>query len=268
MRIDEPIAFERYGSRVALLLGTTLATRYTAEANLAAALPGFAFWGGAFFACWQLRRALHASPSGALTPQRAGEGVAGLGMLLFLATLIDDGMLPSLVALLFALTAALLVIAERRAHVLLMLGTSLAPVLFAASQSRSSWFVPCAAAFTLAVLSLLAFDIGCARSRAALAVPLTPRRAGHGAAVVALGVLVLALPLYLFVPQPPALSLGGRSAQSTQDYSEPEPNPRADESRGTRERDESRATQSRPARNGTHESDRTRAPATADAQAA
>ena len=231
MRIDEPVDFQQYGSRIAMLLAATAATRYTAESDAAHALGGFVFWLIAFFACWKLRGALRAKRLPNIAPQKAGEAVAMLGVLLFLVTLIDDGIVSALVALLFALLAATLVIAERRAHVLLLLGASLAPVLFAASQSRSSLFVPCAAWFTLAVLSMLIFDIGSARRRIAAATLVNVRKAGHGGAVVALMVLGLALPLYLYVPQPAPLSLGGRSAQTAHDYSDPEQHPGADSSR-------------------------------------
>jgi transglutaminase-like putative cysteine protease len=223
MRIDETIDFQRYGSRVAFLLVATVATRYTAQADAASAFGGFTCWMAAFFICWHIRGALRDGRFGAVAPQKAGEAVAMIGVLLFLVLLIGDGMLEALVALLFALTAATIVIAERRAHVLLILGTSLAPVLFAAAQSRSAWFAPCAAAFTLAVLNLLAFDISSAGRRAAAAVATDARSTGHGGAVVAVLVLMLAVPLYLYVPQPPALSLGGRTAQSALDYSEPQP---------------------------------------------
>jgi len=231
MRIDEPIDFQHYGSRVAMLLAATTATRYTAEPGAAQALGGFAFWIIAFFTCWRVRDVLRTKRIPNATPQKAGEAVAMVGMLMFLVTLLSDGILPALITVLFALLAATIVIAERRAHVLLLLGASLAPVLFAASQSRSSLFVPCAAWFTLAVLSLLTFDIGIARRRSAAAASMEVRRPGHGAAMISSMVLALALPLYLYVPQPPALSLGGRSAQSTHDYSEPEYRPDAKSSR-------------------------------------
>jgi transglutaminase-like putative cysteine protease len=231
MRIDEPIDFQRYGSRVAMLLAATTATRYTAESDAAQAFGGFVFWSFAFFICWRLRDALRTNRIANTTPQKAGEVVAMLGMLLFLVTLLSDGILPALITVLFALLAATIVIAERRAHVLLLLGASLAPVLFAASQSRSALFVPCAAWFTLAMLSLLTFDIAMARRQSAAATPIDERRTGHGAAVVAFIVLAFALPLYLYVPQPPALALGGRSAQSANDYSDPEYRPDAKSSR-------------------------------------
>lgn len=221
MRIDEPIDFERYGSRVAMLLAATAATRYTAETDAVMAIGGFAIWMIAFFICWQVRGAVRAKRVANASPQKAGEAIALIGILLFLVTLIGDGILAALIVLLFALLAAIVVIAERRVHVLLLVGASLAPVLFAASQSRSAWFVPCAAWFTLAALSLLTFDIGNARGSLAAASFVDTRRPGHGAAVIALIVLGLALPVYLYVPQPPALSLGGRSAQSIHDYSDP-----------------------------------------------
>jgi len=119
-------------------------------------------------------------------------------------------------------------IAARRAHLLLLVGTCLTQVLMAAAQSRSGWFAPCAAFFTLAVLTLFVFDLGATLRGTAATIPIGARGRGRGGMPVTLLVLAVALPLYLYVPQPPALYLGGRSATSAHDYSDPRGPPGAD----------------------------------------
>jgi len=230
MRLDTPLEFQPYGSRIALLLGATLLTRGTAALDAVDAFGAALLWSGAWFACWKLRAPLRARRWPTLTPQWVGEAVAALGMLMFLATLFSDGILPALGALLCSLTGAVLVIAARRAHLLLLVATCLTQVLMVAAESRSALFVPCAAAFTLAVLTLFAFDLGVTLQQQAATTLLGPRRRAHGGALVGLLVLLLALPLYLYVPQPPALYLGGRSATTTHDYSDPRGAPSEDAS--------------------------------------
>ena len=221
MRLDAPFEFSAAGRRIAALLGATVIARYSAAHEFAEALGGCVFWCAVFAACWQVRLRLRRQAHPTFTPQWASEAVAALGMLLFVATLLSDGLLPALATLLFALIAAILILAERRAHLLLLGGMCLALVLFAATLSRSGWFVPCAMAFTLTVLNLFAFDVAAERRQLAAARPLEPRRGGHGVALVAALIVLLALPLYLYVPQPAALYLGGRSARADADYSAP-----------------------------------------------
>lgn len=222
MRLDAPFDFSAAGRRIAALLVATVVARYSAARDFAAALAGCVFWCAAFTACWQVRLRVRRRTHATVTPQWAGEAVAALGMVLFVATLLVDGLLPALATLLCALIAAILIAAERRAHLLLLGGMCLALVLFAATLSRSGWFVPCAMAFTLTVLNLFAFDVAAERRGAALAHVLGPRRGGHGVALVALLIVLLAVPLYLYVPQPAALYLGGRSAHANADYSAPD----------------------------------------------
>lgn len=231
MRIDEPVDFQPYGSRLAALLLATLLTRCTAAADGGVALGMATLWAAAFFVCWSLRAPLRAGRWPNITAQWAGEAVAAVGMLVFVATLLSDGVLPALGTLLFALVGAALVIAERRAHLLLLVATCLTQVLMAAAESRSGWFVPCAAFFTLTVLTLFAFDLGATLRGKAAAMPIGAHTSGHGGAVVALLVMGVALPLYLYVPQPPALYLGGRSATSSHDYSDPRGPPVSDDAR-------------------------------------
>jgi len=222
MRLDAPFAFSAAGRRIAALLLVTVIARYSAARDLAAAFAGGVFWCAVFAACWQLRRHLQRRAHATFTPQWTSEAVAALGMLLFVATLLSDGLLPALATLLCGLIAAILIAAERRAHLLLLGGMCLALVLFAATLSRSGWFVPCAMAFTLTLLNLFAFDVAAERREHAVAQALASRRSGHGVGVVAALTVLLALPLYLYVPQPAALYLGGRSAHSDADYSAPD----------------------------------------------
>ena len=220
MRVDESVDFQPYGAQFAALLSATLLTRCTASTDTRQALSGAACWGVMLFVCWAIRAPLRARRWATITPQWVGEAIAALGMLVFLATLFSDGVMPALGAMLLALTGAALVIAQRRAHLLLIVATCLTQVLMAAAESRSGWFVPCAAAFTFAVLSLFAFDLGESLRSQAAAVRLDARRASRGGALAAVLVMALALPLYLYVPQPPALLLGGHVARSGQDYSD------------------------------------------------
>ena len=111
MRIDERVEFRPYGAALAALLGATLLTRCTAAQDTPGAAAGALFWALAFFACWTVRAPLRTRRWPTVTPQWAGEAVAALGMLLFLATLLTDGVLPALSAVLLALTGAALVIA-------------------------------------------------------------------------------------------------------------------------------------------------------------
>jgi transglutaminase-like putative cysteine protease len=221
MRVDERVDFQPYGAAFAALLSATLLTRCTAASDTRGALFDAACWACALLACWWVRAPLRASRWPTITVQWAGEAVAALGMLLFLGTLLTQGVMPALGAILLALTGAALVIAERRAHLLLLVATCLTQVLMAAAQSRSGWFAPCAAAFTLAVLSLFAFDLRTTLRDMAAATPVDAPRTGHGAAVATAVVMLIALPLYLYVPQPPALALGGYVPHSAHDYGDP-----------------------------------------------
>src|SRR5581483_9803108 len=171
--------------------------------------------------CWSRRVPLRARQHATMTVQWAGEAVAAIGMLVFIATLMSDGVIPALGALLLALTCAVLIVAERRAHMLLIVAACLCEVLIVAAASRSGWFAPCAAAFTLAVLSLFAFDAGVTLQRRAAATVVTRQTRSRGGTAAAGLVMLLAIPLYLYVPQPAALYLGGRSASSEHDYSDP-----------------------------------------------
>jgi transglutaminase-like putative cysteine protease len=231
MRIEQHVDFQPYGTRIGVLLGATLLTRYTAAADASAALAPAALWAIGLWVCWKMRVPLRAQRWPAITPQWAGEAIAAIGMLIFVATLLRDGMLPALGALLSTLIGATLVIAQRRAHLLLLVATCLTLVLMAAAASRSAVFAPCVAFFTLAVLTLFAFDLGVTLRGAAAAAPIGARRPTHGGVAVTLLVVLIALPLYLYVPQPAALNLGGRSATSTHDYSDPREPPGTDASK-------------------------------------
>jgi len=214
MALDRRLDWARYGPALLQLLIAGAAARFSAERAPLAALGGFVFWLLLFLAC------------GLLRTRRRGEGlspqtenlVAGLALLGFLFKLSTDGLVPALAFLLLASQAALLLLAERRQHLWLLLAAALAAVLFAAAESRSALFLPCAAWFAFAALGLLSRDRAeelAAMAQAQLHRP--PSTAAGGGAFAALS-LLLALPLYLWLPKPAALELGGLSAQSAHDY--------------------------------------------------
>lgn len=221
MNLDQPVDLRRYGLRPLWLLIAAAATRFCAERDAAVGLAGFMFWILVFLGCWNLRPVLRQGTDGAKRVEQAGNAVAGFGLLLFLLRLTQSDIATAVLVLLFAGQAALVIVAEKRLHVWLLLGAALAAVLFAASASRSALFLPCAAWFTFAALGLLTADHALDRSRHAVAAPTEaagPAAPGSGAALFAVAALALALPLYLFMPRPGALLLGGMQATSGNDY--------------------------------------------------
>lgn len=217
MPLDRPLDWRRYGAAVLHLLIAAAATRFSAERDAFAAVGGLLFWCLVFGVCSVLRVR---RPAGAASAEHSGNLAAGFGLLGFLFKLSTAGLLPALAFLLMASQAALLLLAERRQQLWLLLAASLAAVLFAAAESRSALFLPCAAWYALAALSLLYRDRAeelATRAQGQLVEPPAP---GHGAAVFAAFSLLLALPLYLWLPKPPALALGGMTAQSAHDYAE------------------------------------------------
>ena len=226
MNFDLPVPMQRYGNRPLWLLIAAAAARYSAERDAAGGMAGFLFWALVFAVCWNLRDGLRKGKNPLKKVEQAGNAMAAFGLLLFLLKLMQGGdIVLAVLALLFAGQAALLLIAEKRLHIWLLLGAALAAVLFAASASRSALFLPCAAWFTFAALGLLTADYALERSLRTAAQPVEEGAAqrfrfGSGTSVFALLTLALGLPLYLFMPRPDALMLGGMQAVSGQDYSD------------------------------------------------
>jgi len=219
LALAERLDWPRYGGAVLTLLITAAATRFSAERNAVEALFGWLFWSLVFFACWLLRPRLPRDAEGK-PPEPVLNLIGGIALTGFLLKLAVASLLPALAFLLLASQAALLLLAERRQHLWLLLGAALAAVLFAAAESRSALFLPCAAAFSFAALGLLALDHAQAQRARAQARQLQPAGAASGSLAYAGLTLLLALPLYLFLPKPAGLQLGGMGAQSDHDYSE------------------------------------------------
>lgn len=217
MPLDQRLDWPRYGGAVLGLLIAAAAARFSAERDGLAALGGWLFWCLVFLLCWLLRPTLHRGGDSKL-PERAGNLVAGLSLFGFLFKLAVSGLLPALAFLLLAGQAALLLLAEKRQHLWLLLAAALAAVLFAAAESRSPLFLPCAAWFAFAALGLVSVDRAQLQEQRALAQPSAARGRSAGGALFAALSLLLALPLYLFLPKPEGLELGGMSAQSAHDY--------------------------------------------------
>lgn len=219
MRLDATLPVGRYDSRLLHLLVATAAVRATTDGSGQADPAGWLLWLVIFGFCALLRAAHQRLPEGDARAETLQNLVAGAGLLGFLLTLNRDGLTPALAVLLMAGIAALFVMARRRQHLWLLVAAALAAVLFAAAESRSALFLPAAAWFSLAALGLLGFDHAESRRSASLGVMEADQGTGHGGALFAATALLLALPVYLFVPKPAALGWGGLPARSALDYS-------------------------------------------------
>lgn len=220
MKIHEPLDHPRYARHLWWVMLAGCAARFTAEPSVPQAATGFLFWALAFGACSMVRSAVSRGPDTARRRERAGNIIAAAGMLLFVVKLSAEGLLPALLAFLFAIQAATFVIASKRLHAYLLLAAAFAGLMFAAAESRSGAFLVCAVWFTFAMLGLLTFDQRRERERQALLQPESePGEPNHSLLYGAL-VLALTLPVYLFVPKPAGLLLGGMQARTAHDYRE------------------------------------------------
>jgi transglutaminase-like putative cysteine protease len=218
MNITAAIHFPDYAAKVWWVMVAGCAARFSAERSGGDAAASFAFWAVMFAVCWILRSSLSRTPNSLPKLEKAGNAVAVVGMVLFLFQLTAGGIMPALLTLLIATQAAMFVVAAKRLHILLIIAAAFGNVLFAAAESRSALFLLCAAWFTLAVLAVLAFDVRATRATEAVAKPATALRSSSGSGAFAAVVLLIAIPLYLFLPKPDGLMLGGLKAQSAHDY--------------------------------------------------
>ena len=216
MELRAPIDFLRYGGRLWWLMLATVATGYSAKGDALLAFLGFLFWGLVYFACWRLRLRFERDESQVDKKHSLANLVAMLGLGGFLLELLAGDWMAGLLLLLYAGLAALFCMAERRSHVLMLLGACLAIVLFAAAESRSALFLPCALWFAFAALGLLTVDFAWERERHCT-VQQTANR-GYGGTIFPLFVFLLVIPLYLFLPKPDGLKLGGMEASTANDY--------------------------------------------------
>jgi transglutaminase-like putative cysteine protease len=217
MNIHAPLDHRAYNSRMWWVMLAGCAARFSAERSTADALTGLLLWALIFAACWVVRVRLDAAASPSRM-QQAGNAVAILGMLLFLLKLNSDGLIPALLVFLFAIQAAVFVTASKRLHAQLILAAALGGVLFAAAESRSTWFLVCAVWFTFTALGLLALDHRRDRERVMLLRSVDPASTRTGGVAFACVALLCTIPLYLFVPKPTGLMLGGMQATAAHDY--------------------------------------------------
>lgn len=218
MNLVAPIDFQRYAAKVWWVMLAGCAARFAADSSDGYALAWFAFWLFFFGMSWLLRVALARGKNAKSNLEKAGNAIAAIGIAVFAIRFSAGDVMPALLSLLLATQAAMFIVAHKRIHVLLILAAAFGNVLFAAAMSRSAWFLPCAAWFTFATLSVLAFDVRMTREAQSAAIPVDAPKARSGSAVFAVCVLAIAVPLYLFIPKPAALMLGGMSAQTAHDY--------------------------------------------------
>ncbi len=218
MNVHAPLTSDRYPRLLWWVMLSGCAARFTAERSTPEALSGFLFWTTIFALCWILRASLRRTDKSSASIEKAGNVVALLGMLLFLFRLNSDGLIPALLAFLFAIQAATFVIAEKRLHAWLILAAAFAGLMFAAAESRSGFFLLCAVWFRFAMLTLLAFDQRTERVRKTLLRPIGVEHRSSPAFTYAALVLAFAVPIYLLVPKPAGLLLGGMQAQTAHDY--------------------------------------------------
>jgi transglutaminase-like putative cysteine protease len=212
MNIHAPLDHRAYDARMWSVMLAGCAARFSAERTSSDALAGFLLWALIFAACWIIRSRLRANSASPARVQQAGNIVAIIGGLLFLLQLNAAGLIPALLVFLFAIQAALFVTASKRLHAWLIATAGLTCVLFAAAESRSSLFLICAIWFTFATMGLLALDHRHDRERLMLLQP--PQSETKHAGIVAFASIALlcTIPLYLFIPKPSGLMLGGMQA--------------------------------------------------------
>jgi transglutaminase-like putative cysteine protease len=216
MNIHAPLDDRAYTSRLWWVMVAGCAARFTAERSTEEAWLGFVLWTAIFAACRFVRARL--VDASAARRQQAGNFVAIAGLALLLLEMNRDGLVPGLLVFLFAIESAVFITATKRLHAWLILGAALGGVLFAAAESRSSVFLVCAVWFTFASLGLLAVDHRHDREQAMLLLPLGPTNHRTGGIQFAAVALLCTLPVYLFVPKPQGMMLGGLTASAAHDY--------------------------------------------------
>jgi transglutaminase-like putative cysteine protease len=219
MKLDAPIAYSRFDTKVLSMLVASAAARATAERNAGIAIAGLLFWGLVWLACSVLRARLRRQEDSSHAVRLVANTVAGLGLLLFVLSLLEGSLLPALLVLLACAEAALILLAEKRSHLWLMVGGALAMVFFAAAESRSALFVVCLVWFTLAALDLLAADHAAERESGLACVRSESEPTGGGLTFAAV-TLSLTLPLYLFIPKPVPMAIGQMVSSTARDYSD------------------------------------------------
>lgn len=143
--------------------------------------------------------------------QQITNGVAVVGVLAFVAMLAMQGLVAALLTFILFIQGAQNFTLSRPRELYFALAISFAVILFAASESRSTGFIFCIAAYALAgvcTLTALHFE---QRAQGAHGVALSAGRfrLPSGMGLLTAVILALALVLYLVTPQPPATHAGG-----------------------------------------------------------
>ena len=222
MNLQAHIDFARLDTKILSMLIAAAASRATAGYHPGVAVAGALFWSLIWFACFTLRSHLRkkTNPSDAI--RKTSNAVAAATLFLFLTRLADDSILPALLTLLAGAVAALLIRAEKRSHLWLITGASLATVFSAAAESRLALFAICLVWYTFAALDLVTADYAAEREVGVACTRLDNVPENGGGFTFAALTLCIALPLYLLLPKPPALAFGHREAKTSNDYSEPQ----------------------------------------------
>lgn len=220
MSPSAPIDLSRYVGKLMWVMLSACAARFSAERLTSEAWSGFILCTVAILVCAAIRTTLSRRSDASGKLKRAGDAIALIGLLLFLLHLNLSGIISALLTLLLVAQLAMLMVADKRIHLLLILAAAFANLLFAAAESRSALFLICAAWFTLASLSLLSFDVGSDREASIVVQAIDTQSRRSGRTVFAMLVITIAVPVYLLLPKPAGLMLGGMKAQSAHDYRE------------------------------------------------
>jgi hypothetical protein len=222
LNLQARIDFTRLNTKMLSMLIAAAATRATAGRHVGLAVAGALFWSLAWFACSVLRSHLHKNPDPSGGIRRTSNAVAAVTLFVFLIRLADDSILPALLILAAGAAAALVIMAEKRSHLWLLTGASLAMVFSAAAESRSALFGVCLVWYTLATLDLVAADYAAEREVGLAFTRLDDVPDNAGGFTFAAITLCIALPLYLFLSKPAAPALGHMEAKTGRHYSEPQ----------------------------------------------
>lgn len=220
MNLQTRIDFTRLDAKILSMLIASAAARATVGRYVGLAVAGALFWSLVWFACSVLRSYLRkrTNPSGDI--RRTSNAIAAVTLFLFLIRLVVDSFLPAMLTLQAGAVAALIIMAEKRSHLWLITGASLAMVFFAAAESRSALFGICLVWYTLAALDLVTADYAAEREAGLVCTRLENVPVNAGGYTFAAITLCVALPLYLLVPKPAALALGHMEANTGHDYPE------------------------------------------------
>jgi transglutaminase-like putative cysteine protease len=222
MNLQARIDFMRLDAKILSMLIASAAACATAGRHVFLAVAGALFWSLVWFACFVLRSHLRkkSNPSGDI--RKTSNAVAAVTLFLFVMRLAADSVLPAMLTLQVGAVAALIITAEKRSHLWLIVGASLATVIFAAAETRSALFGVCLVWYMFAALDLVTVDYATEREAGLACTRIENVSMNAGGVTFAAITLCIALPLYLFVPKPAALAFRHMEAKTEQDYPEPQ----------------------------------------------